>query len=155
KLDTQLASDEEQLLIHESRCESLRTALANEVPFEEVVTDGPPKENPEHTALQQQLATLRNQETTIRGDGQDKPYTQRRVKALSEVIATVAHELETVPPTVARSSVKLKNPRHERLRGLLDGDELQVVALRVTRDREGARLERIRTWVRELDEIRP
>src|SRR5262249_32258351 len=44
---------------------------------------------------------------------------------------------------------------HERLRGLLDGDELQVVALRVTRDREGARLERIRTWVRELDEIRP
>jgi len=157
KLETQLAADEQQLQAYESRCECVRRLLTSEEPLAEVVTDGPPLENPEHAALQEQIFTLRSQEATTRGNGQDKPETEHRVKALTEYIANLERRLETVPPMIpgARTRETVKNARYERLRGLLDDDELKVVELRVTRDRQAARLDKLRARVQGLDEIGP
>ena len=157
KLETQFAADDEQLQAQEGRCNSLRQLLATETPFEEVVTDAPPKENPEYTALQQQITSLTSQETTIRSSEQDRPEMERRVKALGDLLAAVELRLQSVPPTIPgpKSRQTVKNPRYERLRALLDEDELKAVALRVMHDRQAARLEKMRTRLEGLEQVGP
>jgi uncharacterized protein involved in exopolysaccharide biosynthesis/Mrp family chromosome partitioning ATPase len=158
KLETQLASDEEQLQVQESRCESLRRQLADEQKFEEVVTQAPSVENPECAALREQIFTLRKEQATIRGDGVDRRETERKVKELDELIANTEQRLLGGVPALLpgpKSSQTVKNPGYERLRGLLNEDELKLVGLRVTRDQQAARLEQLRKRVQGLEEIAP
>jgi uncharacterized protein involved in exopolysaccharide biosynthesis len=149
KLETQLAADEQDLQAHESRCEFERRLLASAVSQPEVEADGPPLATTERAALQEQILTLENQAATARGEGLDRSQTELRVKALRELIAVLERRLDALPPTRA------KNARHDRLAGLLDDDELKVVELRVSRDRQAARLEQLRARVQGLDEIAP
>src|SRR5262249_44003035 len=62
RLETALAANDDDLLGHQSRCDALRKELETENRFEETVTDAPPKDNPECSALQQQLITAMNQQ---------------------------------------------------------------------------------------------
>jgi succinoglycan biosynthesis transport protein ExoP len=157
KLEAQAALDDEQLHAIQSRCESLRQMFAKEGPTDEVLTEAPPKDNPEYTALQQQIVTLKKEETTMRGTGLTKSELERRTRVFEELIAELQQSLADMPPMfpAATSRQTVKNARYERLRSLLDEDELKLVAARAAHDGQAARLAQLRKRLEEYEEVGP
>ena len=157
KLEIRVASDQEDLQAHASRCDSLKAILEHEPAMQTVATETPPTVNPEYTGLQTLSFALRNEVVRIRGSEADQRRVERQVEELEKANAATEQRLKDVPPTIPGPTGEqmVKNTRHERLQTQLDESELASVGLRVAHDLRVARLADLRTRLQALEQLGP
>jgi receptor protein-tyrosine kinase len=157
KLEIRVASDQEELQSHASRCGSLEELLEHEPAMQSVTTETAATVNPAYTGLQAQSFLQQGEMVRIKGTEPDQRAVQRHVQELEKQNAATEARLKDVPPTIPGppSQQMVKNTRHERLQTQLDESKLAIVGLRVAHDLRVARLDELRTRLQALEQEGP
>ena len=157
KLEIRVASDQEALQSHASRCASLEELLEHEPAMQSVATETAATVNPEYTGLQAQSFLLQSEMVRIKGVEPDQRAVQRHVQELEKQIAATEARLKETPPTIPGppSQQMVKNTRHERLQTQLDESRLAIVGLRVAHDLGVTRLAELRQRLQALEQVGP